>query len=209
MKTIFILLAAVTISFGQIEQGTYQLGGGIGFQMGSDKRAGVKTERTFWHISPQASYFLIDNFAIGLGLSYFSASSTNNSEFGFKNDNSVLFFGPVVQYYLTLKEDILPFITASYGHSISEFDSEFDTKSDLLTLSSSSTSDIYKIGAGITFFLNDFVSLEPVLVYEVTKYVTESKNNLLKISGVPVQNGHSSYESSALVFSMGVSYYIK
>lgn len=137
-------------------------------------------------------------------LSYFSASSTNNSEFGFKNDNSVLFFGSVVQYYFTLKEDVLPFLKASYSHS----SNEFDTKSDRFTLSSSSTSDMYLIGAGITIFLNDFVSLEPILVYEITKHFMDSKDNLIQI-GNSSQVNHSSYQSSALVFSMGVSYYIK
>jgi hypothetical protein len=200
IKTILILLAVATFSFGQIEQGTYQLGGGLGFQTGSNKSGSSEIDQTSWNISPQASYFLIDNFSIGLALSYLSSSSTFHDDD--ETDQDFLLFGPAVKYYFALNETTYPFVKASYSHSISDWASDNSRyKSD-----NSTKADRYVLGAGISIFLNDYVSIEPMLVYDMSRYARTYTFKDKQFGDV--DKDRSGSQSNFLVFSMGISYYI-
>ncbi|KAA3611087.1 MAG: hypothetical protein D8M58_14020 [Calditrichaeota bacterium] len=215
-KTILIFLAVATISFGQIEQGTYQLGGGFGFQTGSTGKGDSKTDITEWHISPQASFFLIDNFSVGLELAYRSSSSSSSISKE-EMDRDLLYFGPIIQFFFPVNENVFSFLKASYSHSISDLSS----KRELLyfdptigepgyTLSqtkSSLSSDRYVIGGGLAMFMNEFVSIEPQVVFEMDRFVTKSE--LKSVIGSETHKIRFSNESNFLIFSVGVNYYIR
>ncbi len=200
-QVIFIVIALASFSFGQIEQGTYQVGGGLSFQTGSEKRGDTEVNRTYWTINPSVSYFFIDNFSFGLGVTY--NSSSRNSKVNGKNEANSFYFGPVLKYYFSLNETTFPFFIAAYSHS----NSKWTSKSSYSNSSFFTNSDKYVLGAGIAIFLTDFLSFEPILTYEKSINVFDHK--FLNNPDDGFGRSHYTSQSDYVVFAMGVSYYIQ
>ena len=81
MKNIFIIiivLITTSFSYSQTEKGKKFLGGkiNINWSNSTDTSARSKTNSIGFNIAPHFGYFVIDNFAIGIGVS-FGISSTN------------------------------------------------------------------------------------------------------------------------------------
>lgn len=90
MKKVLFIVALVAASFAgtaQTSKSTWMLGGGAGFN--STKPDGGSSTST-WNLSPAVGYFVMDNLAIGAGVSIadYGAGSTTN-------------FGPFARYYFT------------------------------------------------------------------------------------------------------------
>jgi Outer membrane protein beta-barrel domain len=201
-RAILIVIALASFSFGQIEQGTYQVGGGFSFQTGSEKNEGTKIDRTIWTINPSVSYFFIDNLSVGLGVSY-SSSTSSSKTIGDDEANS-FYFGPVLKYFLSLNETTFPFLLAAYSHS----NGKWHSKSSYSNSNFFRISDKYVLGAGIAIFLTDFLSFEPILTYERSIRVFDNKYSQNQFGGGLINN-HDTYQSDYVVFAIGVSYYIK
>jgi len=158
MKKLALLLSlAFSINaFSQIEKpitkGNIMLsGGGSLSYMKSQLDYSTFTSKSsgfYISLTPGASYFIIDNFAIGL--------NTTLTYSGLKNSKTyTLGIGPKVTYYFNNGLFLNASVNYNYSKGISN--------SDYVTKFFS-----FKPGVGYAFFLNQKVSLEPGLYYELS-----------------------------------------
>jgi len=118
MKKLLILILAVGLViptvWAQTTKGSFAVGGGISYNSNSNTNE-VQYKTNSFQFSPQAGYFVGDNFEVGLefGLS--------TSKYGFEDDeptkNNSLSVGPFARYYKFTSNDRFAF-TAQAGFSI-------------------------------------------------------------------------------------------
>lgn len=111
---------------GAIPAGTISLGGGIGYNWETDTQdlpgtAQAKVSRSTFQVAPSVGYFLADNLAIGLGLSYAAQRTTFDPTLRPNLDAATsLRVGPYVQYYKMLSEQfgVLGTLGGGYARSV-------------------------------------------------------------------------------------------
>lgn len=97
--------------------------------------------------NPEAGYFLKNNLALGLRISY--------QEFGRVQCTT---FNPFARYYFGTKS-LAPFVDASFGWGWGNSEVPFETWEHYVTA--------LQVGVGLNHFVNDFVALESKLNYGV------------------------------------------
>ncbi|MDN4164070.1 outer membrane beta-barrel protein [Cytophagales bacterium LB-30] len=127
MKKVILGIAlamGVSLStFAQIGAGKMFAGGGLGISTSSDKNItdGTTTEgpKNFdLAINPSFGYFVSDNLAIGLGISFTSSSSKFDAGAGeIKNSNNLFGLRPMVRYYKGFSETFFAYVEGSVGFS--------------------------------------------------------------------------------------------
>ena len=147
----FLLLIFSYIAEAQLEKGSTMIGGTAEISLDF----GDQGDRTFIiFFNPNSAVFVMDNFAVGggLGLGYYK-----NGDY---TSTSLSIF-PLARYYFYSKsKETAFFVDGRIGYSITNFG--FDN--DKLT----SSSIMYSFGPGVSFFLNDNVSVDGHLVYNHT-----------------------------------------
>ncbi len=148
MKQITLLLASllcVQFLFAQTDKGDWLVGGT--FSLNTAKNS------TTISVSPNAGYFLLDNFMLGGRLGY------EFSELGTTKISS-LNIGPFTRYYFH----------GSKARPFGEFDLDFQSTKLSTSLGSSTESAVgFFIGGGIALFISDNVALETIMGYKNTK----------------------------------------
>jgi hypothetical protein len=159
--SLFLLMAGLSInSFSQIQKpiskGNVNLSGYGSFYYSKTALTDETSTTVFFNnnltFSPGVSYFVIDNFSVGL-----------NAIIGYGNHRSTIGFGPIIKYYfnnglfLKMIYDYSYIHETDYTHKSSDFSS----------------------GIGYAFFINQKVSLEPCISYLFSKdkQVSESYGN--------------------------------
>lgn len=166
MKKVLLMatfaVASIT-GFSQTSKGTWLLGGGAGFS--SSKTGDAKASTVSF--SPNAGYFVMDNFAAGLSLSVTSGKTNSGAAGEADSKESISSFGPFVRYYFPLAGTTKIFANAGVGFGSTKYD-------DLATMSSTT----WALSAGPAFFLNKNTALEVAISYGSTKVkdFTESTN---------------------------------
>lgn len=147
---IFMLLSGE--SFAQTQKGDWLVGGLL--QLNTAKNS------TSFEFSPNAGYFVLDNFAVGARLvtAYEQLGDLNITSFG---------FGPFARYYFSEKK-IKPFFAADFDFQNQKF------KTDLGSVTENAFN--YFLGGGVAFFINDNVAVEGLLGYRHTKVKEEEGN---------------------------------
>ena len=109
---------------GAIPAGTISLGGSIGYNRQTESQNSpiiqrqVKVSNSSFQIAPAVGYFLADNLAIGLDLSYMTQRTTfNPAPQGNLNAATTLRVGPYMQYYKILSEQFGVLGTLSGGYA--------------------------------------------------------------------------------------------
>lgn len=135
-----------------------------------------ESNSTYFNISPNLGYFVIDGLMIGAKINYtyvkfktdFSESSTNN-----------ILAGPTVRYYF-LKNKIRPFITGTYTYSFFKIESTNRDDDDI---------DDFKqriqnldLGIGASFFFSKNISLDFSLNYSKNISKNLDNNNEIEFS---------------------------
>jgi hypothetical protein len=175
----FILICITISVFSQtkkpITKGNFTLGGNIGFYSennsfktttyfnGVPHDGGEKMKSYSLTLSPSFGYFIIDGLLIGLSPEFsFSSTSQNGGEYLYKNFS--FSFEPYIKYYF--KNCLFVGIESGYQYSTS-----FIKGTENRT-----TYNSYFIHplVGYAIFLNDKVSVEPSLVYAISKTIGES-----------------------------------
>jgi hypothetical protein len=128
-----------------IDQGTWMIGGSAGFSSTKVKNIPASTNLD---LSPKFGLFIIDDLAVGLGISYKSTSSDGSS-------NSTFGLGPFVRYYLT---DPI-FVQAGVDLGLEE---------------DSATS--FSLSLGYSWFVDNTVAIEPALFFSSVNYDGESSD---------------------------------
>jgi len=155
MKKLALLLSlAFSINaFSQIEKpvtkGNIILSGGgaISHVKNSYSTGGSNTSFINCTLSPGFSYFILDNFAIGLNTNLEYSGLTNNKTY-------TLGIGPKVKFYFNNGLFVNAEVSYNSLHGISN-------------TSNKATFFAFKPGIGYAIFLNQKVSLEPGIFYEV------------------------------------------
>ena len=129
------LFGGVNLSAQAVSAGAWMIGGTAGFA--STKFQESDNSSTFFNLSPSVGVYIIDDLAIGLGLSYSSVKIGDNSE-------SSTNVSPYVRYYF-----INPvFAQAGLDIGLSE-----------------GSGLAFNAAVGYSWFLNDNVAVEPQFYY--------------------------------------------
>lgn len=148
------VLAVLAISAASIFQANAQTDKGD-WIVGGNLNLSTPSNSTYFSFSPQASYFVMDNLAIGGAVDY--AFSKNG---GTKNNQFTI--GPSARYYFNLKEDnIKPLVHAGFGFG------SYATKTGSTKISTNVTSA--NIGGGLAYFINRSVAVEGIVAYTTRK----------------------------------------
>ena len=180
MKTLVVLLILVSVSvFAQspISKGTIMLNGNMYYSSQSYDNLDI-TYSTL-RINPQAGYFIIDNLALNLDLSY------EKIDIGI--DISRYGIGPNLRYYFDLKK-YFPFISMGYSFTSSSQDGS-DYKQ---------TGNQYILGAGISYLITKNVAVEASLNYKFDEVKRE-------YSGL---YSDETLKSKIIMFGVGFNFYL-
>lgn len=152
MKKILVAISALvlgTTAMAQTDQGGWMFGAGSNFQFQSFKLDNDQDESASnLDFTARAGYFVIDNLAVGLDVDFGSSKAA-----GADDADSQFGVGPYVRYYLPMKV---------FGQLGYQFGSVSSGGEKLY-----STGDL-GIGVGYAAFLNDHVSIEPMVKYDLT-----------------------------------------
>lgn len=156
MKKIVTVVSALvlgTTAMAQTDAGGWMFGAGsnLGFTSGKADNDQEDSESNL-SVDVRAGYFVIDHLAVGLDIGYGSTSAGDIS-------SSTMGVGPYLRYFLM--ENKL-FGELGYQFQSASFDGE--------NLGSGSA---IGIGAGYAAWLNDNVTIEPMLSYSMTSFKPE------------------------------------
>jgi hypothetical protein len=159
---VFFALAGFTQAFAQFEQGRMMVGGAVDLNSyGSTSVNGntsTKVSRTtHFGLSPTFGYFVVNNFVVGGSLTLGSSVTkykTQNDKF----TSSSFVIGPFARYYF---DNFFVHGSAGIGISRSRFKGD---RGQGVTTHNVSQLDL---GGGYAFFLNDNVTFEPQLGFNV------------------------------------------
>lgn len=125
----------------------------------------AESKTTSFTLNPAASYFVIDNLAIGLGLG-FNSSKTDDDK---SNTFSVM---PQATYFFTVDGNIKPYVEAGVGYAVNNTTTAgTEVKFDGLT---------YGAGIGAAYFVNQAVAFNLGVNYLGTD-LKNSDNSDIKI----------------------------
>ncbi|WP_020570089.1 hypothetical protein [Neolewinella persica] len=174
---LFVLLAAGSLNGQFMNSGDFLMGSTVGFSATSSKISqsssvgtGEKTPRSLQiNLSPNIGYFLMDDFALGIGMDYthsYQRDADNN-----RRTDSDFLFGPFVRYYVPVKERMAFFGVLGFGFGNSS------NENLLLAGNQSVSSNIFAVGVGpgFTILSSNSIGIETIFKYNFarSKFDTE------------------------------------
>jgi hypothetical protein len=211
MKVILIFFLLCYSLHAQFEKKTFGINGNILFSSGQTRTKIVNTdmdvletkrEFTDFSLTPSVSYFLINNFSLGLILTY-KNSLTEYSMVGSPNDPSEstsrgIQIGPELRYYFKYYQ-IYPFLLGSYQYG--------STKNKYTPSTSNGDSEsyrmhVYRMGVGLSIFITEDVAVEGIFAY--IKSVEKSTSLPQDTRTESVQ-----FDEDYIALGVGLNYYIK
>lgn len=187
---VIILICAGFSAFGQqdenrtnpTDKGHYIVDGSVYFAINNSKSEfngfESKSKAFGFGLSPKAAYFVMDRFAVGVETSF----NYNDGEFtdveGRKTSTkgTSISAGPFLRYYLA---------NGLFGEASIGFGTSKNTSGDY---EATSNSFGYKLGVGYAIFLNQHISVEPMLSY---------RNTNLKDKETTVENTNNGFTLGA------------
>ncbi len=158
---LILSLTIVHISSAQTDKGNMIVGGSLALDFDKDSREVAGNSIDFGNtttliLSPTVGYFVIDGLVLGAEVS-FQRSKFKPDQGDGESTSSLFTFGPFAKYYLD--NGLFGMATMAFGSGKSEFNSDgFSGESKIGIFS-------WRVGAGYAAFLNDNVSIEPMLSY--------------------------------------------
>lgn len=121
-----------------VNKGAWMIGGHVNFD--SEKEKDADASATYLEISPAAAYFIMDNLAVGLGVSY--------AKYSFDGEEilSTTSLTPGVRYY------VYDAVFAQLQYSLGLGDGD---------------NNAFTASAGYSWFLNNSVAIEPALNFSL------------------------------------------
>jgi outer membrane protein len=183
MKRVLIfftfICSVASLSFAQTGQGRFMLSGSsdmsVFFGNTKERYDGKKRDsysNSQFNISPRASYFVVDNLAVG---ALFGVSYSDNDD----NESTSFIIGPVARYYFQ-GEKVRPFAEALVGIGTNKWGSSKYSQFD------------FQLNGGIAYFFNDHVALDASVGYHHTGLTNRDDTNLkIKSNNFGLQIGFS------------------
>ena len=155
---LIVLLTFSSLSFAQLQKGNILLGGGVGYSnQNIDHEANASYKSSSFTFSPQAGFFLHDNLALGLNLSYNNHSTTNESGSSTTEFSSSQFgLGPFLRKYFPMGEQFALFGQVDLGYQFGKQENSTggqNIKRDINALRLGT-------GLGFSFFPKDWISVD-------------------------------------------------
>jgi len=147
-------------SYAQFTQGTIMVGGNAGADFEAQKNKDGNTTTVTGHtnsvyLMPTAGYFIIDNLAVGAGVSM-SASKYKSSDGTSTSTSRSASLAPFARYYYQ----------RFFGQGSFQFGNEKSkTTFDGITNESASNISGWSLAAGYAYLLNQNVAVEPMIGY--------------------------------------------
>ena len=173
MKSVFVLFLFFlsTMSFGQsvLDKGNYQLAGGLSFEKTQSKNDYFNDRALKIELSPQYSYFVINNLLVGglISLKYMEYQWLGTEDD--KSSQKSIGFGPNIKYYFRT-EKIIPFVSSSVVYEKIINETEYGYTLDF--------------SAGFDVFLTQSVALEPFVSYNIRKNFSPVSSQTIMSFGV-------------------------
>ena len=154
---IFMWMANGHSALAQFNQGRMLVGGAVAFSSLTTKDDAVSTDTksTSLSLTPNVGYFVIDNLALGLDVSFTTQKDTQGAS---TSKSTGILAGPFVRYYL--KPGIF-------------FQGEYQFGSEKFTFEGAPFSGEFKenlsawaLSVGYAWFLNDHIAIEPMISYK-------------------------------------------
>ncbi len=196
MKKLVTVLAFILVAsgaFAQFNQGRYLVGGSVGLNSSTFKADNGNTttttgKQTSFSFSPDAGYFVIDNLAVGasLGLSTSAYKSDGSSD---KSNSTNVTIIPFVRYYL----DPGVFFQAHVGGGSGKDKDTYTAGQTTITTTTKVSLLNWGVGVGYAYFLNDFVAVEPVLLYGSQTRKNKETDNKSITNGLSLSIGLQVY----------------
>jgi len=174
-KYLIYLLFFSSSLIAQTEKGKFLIAGSSNFSFTSIKIEDESSRRT--ELSLETGLFIKDNFAVGLTIPY-SFTRQTSGFFDGVSTSSTIVFAPTVYYYLG-SSNFRPYVVglAGYGKNKTKyitsgsfgFEDDRISKRDVLS---------YELGAGVSNFINDFVSIDLYLGYSTLVFFQENEFSL-------------------------------
>lgn len=209
----FLLITALTMAqttFLPTQRGNFVIGTRIGFSTakssvdvqssaGSIKGDGGTSMQL--KIAPGIGYFFAKNFVIGVGMDFFSLSSSTGIDVTGSDappqdsrNNNVL-FGPFVRYFFPISDDQAFFIGSTLGFGSSKNRYTADNQTQIINNTLLSVG----VGPGFTIYSHKGLALETLVKYNFAKSKSE-----IDVQGV---KRISQTWSNGVDFSVGLQYY--
>lgn len=194
----FSTLLYFTASAQILDKGNFMIGSTVGFSTanskvstGGEESEGLRAQQ--FNVAPAIGYFVLNNFALGLGADFTLNSVTEPSQD--KTTDSDLLFGPFARYYLPMGENAALFLVGNFGFGNSQDEQLVGT-----TKQSIST-NIFAVGAGpgITVYSKGGFAIESVLKYNYARSKFDTEN-----AGVTTS---TSTRTNQFSLSLGMQYY--
>ncbi|TAJ14871.1 porin family protein [Marinilabiliaceae bacterium JC017] len=161
MKKILTLVAVLaafsSVSFSQTEKGKIFVSGSSNLnftsrqeQVTEDDGTEKELSITHFNIKPSLGYFFANNFAVAISFNY-----ELNKEGDYKYREALV--GPMLRYYI-LESNIKPYVQGGlmFGANKIRYNAAGECKENVFR---------WDLGAGVAFFLNDYVSIDLGLGY--------------------------------------------
>ena len=195
MKKIVTAIAFLLVAsgaFAQFNKGRYLIGGSVSFNSSTNKVDNNGTSTTIgksssFGLAPSAGYFFMNNLAAGASLSLGTSSFKPDGQ-GTKSSGVNFSLTPFVRYYL--QPGI--FFQGSFGFGSSKSKST----TGATTTETKFTTSNWGLGVGYAYFLNDFVSIEPLLQYGSNSSKVKSSDTKSMSNGLSFRIGIQVYLGS-------------
>ncbi len=177
------LVSFALLGFSQTQQGAIMAGGTASLQIQNQTSESgpfsQDSDATTFSLGPVLGFFIVDNIVVGGNL---SATFASGSGQGFESSSTAIEFGPFGRYYTPT--GIFAHAGVGFGFRNSEVDSgstPIEFKDNIFT---------FEFGGGYAIFLNDHVSLEPMVLYNYRKTTDRDASDVsTKFSNIIVQVG--------------------
>lgn len=203
LQVVWMLFFGAGMLSAQIsEQGNFVLGSTFGFSTATSKISknsadtdvsGDGPSSTQISFAPNVGYFVLDNWSIGIGMSYtFSRVEDPNLN---NIEDANLLFGPFTRYYLPLEDDKAFFLQADFGFGNAT--DQLDVGGGLETIKT----NIFAIGIGpgFTIVSNEAIGIEALLKYNYARSDFDTEANGVRQQTVTKTNQFD--------FSIGLQFY--
>lgn len=189
-----LLMAGVSTVFGQTEKGKIMLNGSSDLTFLSmdkkkkyveeDDRITDSSDIKNFGFNASASYFVVDNLALGFGLLY-DSEKEEDKEADLKDKTFMV--GPMARYYFG-SSNIKPFVNGSLMFGSMKQEELYDNESYVEKYKSFG----WELGAGAAFFLKDNISIDLGLSYAFKEHENkDDSKQKTEIDGLAVKVGFS------------------
>lgn len=195
MKKLVTVIALALIcsgAYAQFNKGRYLVGGNVGFaaytgKTKTDNSTSTTSHSTTFNLSPDVGYFVIDNLAVGAGLSLRTSSTKGDGGDNSKDTDTDFTLTPFARYYLDqgiFFQGQVGFGSGSNKHKPNGSNTTTTTKHGVFD---------WGLGVGYAYFLNDYVAIEPMVSY--VSYANNYKDPDFKTvnSGITLNVGFQIY----------------